>query len=130
MGDSVSCRMTVPNALVSLADAGKLRRPYLFGMMFDFWRYDEIRDQRGIGAKQAELPDFEDPATKGCLLAQLREAMDRPALCLDVHYHEDTDEPHIRAWNVWDPEDDWEGPRAPTEGEAIASALIAFAQAL
>lgn len=86
-------------------------------------------------------PDLSDPATRGCLLELLREASGKPSMLL-VPHREEGEEP-ITEWTVehlsdhvdWDDLDHFQPQppyivNAPTEGEAIAAALVAIVETL
>ena len=67
----------------------------------------------GLGEEM--LPDFSDPATRGCLLVLVREAWGDPTMYASEH------SPGRRPWRVWRPGD----PIAygDTEAEALVRAL-------
>jgi len=68
------------------------------------------------------LPDINHPATKGWLLHMLREAVEGHAFC-DLESTE-PDEWRVNA-DYLEMDGPWDFPTAPTEGEALAAALLA-----
>lgn len=74
--------MTLREALEHLWQSGKLRAPWLDGMRYkshlneyDMWWAPPIRLHQGsMDPPEKWEPDIDDPATVGCLLAQLEEA--------------------------------------------------------
>lgn len=104
--------MTLTAALLRLSAAGKLARARRPGMVVDGQR----ETLAGSLHPEAEI-DTTDPATQGCMLAQVREARDNP------HCHV---VPEDRSWFVYAPE---QGvlSAGDTEGEALAAALIRLA---
>lgn len=131
--------MTAAEALRVLHERGRIRSPWLPGMRLiagplDSYRWTETGWLWASGARSpADLdmhgePDLTDPATVGCLLALLREAVGpwtpegRAGATIEQSRH---------GWHVWVQT----GPgardqyQAWTEGGAIAAALIALAEA-
>lgn len=131
--------LTLPEALRRLHAAGRIASPWPAYLLLQCRQHpddpeDTMRLEPGTVPEWPGAHDFDvrtdDPATVGVLTALLREAMGRPTLCMDVHWG-NVDGRGISAhtrWCVGDPADDWEGPRAVTEGEAVAQALIRLAE--
>lgn len=122
--------VTLTDALAKLHAAGRIRSPWLPGMQFTSDNYAGVRriqdDRFGswpIPDDPTLAPGLADPATVGCLLALLREAEDYPCW---VRYDSVRD-PGAPRWTVVRKEGRADGH---TEGEAIAAALIALAEAL
>jgi hypothetical protein len=76
----------------------------------------------GKGFAGYEVPDINHPATKGWLLHMLREAVEGHAFC-DLESTE-PDEWRVNA-DYLEMDGPWDFPTAPTEGEALAAALLA-----
>lgn len=132
--------MTLSYAIRKLYAAGKLRRPYHPGMLY--WRepgwLPERLDERcpDAGELLTWEPVLDDHATRGCLLALLREAAADKGLF--VQYRGNLPAA-IPSWAVqpsgyssampgaWGEEP---LPAAHTEGEVIAAALVRLAEAL
>lgn len=147
--------MTITQALAALCAAGRIRTPWVEGMAFGGsdgwiyvgrvisvegerypyeWEYNGYLRSRAEGHDWYELPPeprcppivHADPATCGCLLALLREALQSPAV------HTISFEWPAALWTTAGELHDrreWDGPTAASEGEAIAAALIALAGA-
>ena len=74
----------------------------------------------GVGELSGALPDLNDPATRGCLLALIREAWVKPMLV--TYYHEWA--PHNEGWSVLcDHESGLPTDLYGTEAEALVVAL-------
>lgn len=125
--------VTTIEALRTLHEQGRIRSPWLAGMLFRTSLLDTVRRvdagwSWGSGAwSPPELTfdgelDLEDHATVGCLLALLREASKCPTL---APWADDPDDPGH--WECPSEDDSPELHLARTEGEAIAAALIALA---
>lgn len=144
--------MTSTEALQALQTAGRIRSPWLPGMLrihrypaeddhpagVITWRiartvgefcigYDPDTTDEELGVDSTE-PDLTDPATVGCLLALVREASG------DFAAHTTFDPGSLmtgaaRAWAVWVKTGSFARAcfAAPTEGEALAKALVALA---
>lgn len=124
--------MTLTDALRVLHEAGEIASPWMAGMatldedrilcsdhadglvFVDLGTAREWVDPAGLGQ-----PDPTDPATKGCLLALLREATGDPTMFVSPPSSGSED------WWVR-----WSHPfsTGPTDGDAIAAALIARAE--
>lgn len=89
-----------------------------FAKTFNNCGIDEYRE----GFWNLQLPDFRDPATRGCLLQLVREAWGEPHMyATTVHMY-----PKI-FWAVYRPPRVWQGPplSGPTEEAALVAALEA-----
>jgi hypothetical protein len=86
------------------------------GTWVAFERTTDGKRQYGISLDHA-LPDLNDPATLGCLLALVREAYDHPCAHAEAHEFED---PEKNFWLIWAGAESFE---ADTEVEALVKAL-------
>lgn len=85
----------------------------------------DVRCDSGAGGwdwSQHHTLDINHPATKGWLLHMLREAVEGHAFC-DLESTE-PDEWRVNA-DYLEMDGPWDFPTAPTEGEALAAALLA-----
>lgn len=132
--------MTLTEALAALQAAGKIKSAWLPGMLVKDSLGRTARKtgfqppeatlvgHRTMEASQAQ-PVLTDAATVGCLLALVREASGEPHAETGYEEGETVDGWCVRAG---DGEADWQLAQGdaylwPTEGEAIAAALIALA---
>lgn len=139
--------MTLTEALRALVKAGRIRSPWLTGMMVGVELPDRLicglritgrgrgRDDGLLYCAHTPVPlgavavpadgvvdvSVQDPATVGCLLALLREATGDPMACV-------MSSTVAAAWVVKARGVYMES--YTTEGEAIAAALVALAEAL
>ena len=116
--------MTLPLALARLHAAGRIKSPWLAGMLVrNFPWHKPFRVTENHNPTSDEwTPDLTDPATLGCLLALVREASG------DEYLHTI----FVRgSWWVmdgaWEPES---LASARSEGAALSAALIALAEGL
>lgn len=128
--------MTLTEALARLHAAGK---PSWLPWMLDT-QGDRIRsvesdgriecygDEPGKGCPPSGMwpPDLADPATRGALLDIAREAWGEPA----AYASTESTESDGADWGVFTSGDAIIVHRMPTEGDAIAAAIIAAAEAL
>lgn len=82
----------------------------------------------GVAFLTGATPDLTDPATVGCLLALLREASGE-VVCVQHRRVPSSVDPWVVTGPTSTPQPPWQGVAGPTEGEAIAAALIALAGA-
>jgi hypothetical protein len=137
--------VTLTEALAKLHEAGRIRSPWLPGMHTapEGWRVLYLDRDTGVAVTYRDGTDggllmvhpsrvasahidLTDPATVGCLLALLREASGDPEAVVGL----DSEEGKRGNWwtnssNEWARDHD-----GATEGDAIAAALIALAEAL
>lgn len=87
------------------------------------WAWDDPLRHHAQGIDDNDIPDITDPATKGCLLAELRRVSGDNFAKAKGHPRDDGNE----AWAVvWFDGDKFTlYPYAPTEGEALIRALCA-----
>jgi hypothetical protein len=125
--------MNLNEALRKLKAAGRIRSEWLPGMCYrsedgcSHWRPDEAHDP-GLqpGQDRHDHPDTSDPATVGCLMALLREASGADDEERDLEAYVEPRGPASARWMVIANCAAW--PKASTEGEAIAAALVQLAQ--
>ena len=87
------------------------------GLDGEHWVYKKDRHTLGFRIEEDGcLPDLDDPATKGCLLALVREAW--PGTYVVPHHRRDE-------WIAIMPAGPWPSP-GKTEGEALAYALLSL----
>lgn len=127
--------MTLTEALRALHEAGRIRSPWLPGMQLTVHTssvtVDRYRFLERI-SKHAKVDHVwvDDPATRGCLLALLREASGDQSLSPLRNGSRAAGLGGARAWRILTsdgvehPQGEW-----PTEGEAIAAAIVALAEA-
>lgn len=126
--------MTLTQALIKLQAAGKIQRIYHPGMLYftSSGLPERLDDSCPDVAELATwTPVVDDHATRGCLLALLREAAANPSIFIsragrgygwvavrvvDGGHSEATDE--------------WFGPVCATESAALVAALVQLAEAL
>ncbi len=89
-----------------------------------------VRGEEGVafaGADQ-DLPDLRDPATLGCVLALVRDALSDPALCI-ISYQLPRRRAHKVVWSVDATDQQWQQKHRlfdlPSEAEALVAALEA-----
>lgn len=81
------------------------------------WRWIQSPDQGGQFREWGYVPDLADAATKGVLLAMVREVWGDPTICVS----------HIVGVDVWDTNGPANNIDARTEGAALARAWLAGA---
>lgn len=125
--------LTLGQALRRLHEAGRIAHWHRDGMQYltsdGPWRPEPSDLDARWRPKPSESPDLEDAATRGCLLALLREATGDPLVCLLSH---------SRGWPLqvsWtcatgNPTKGSLGAVGDTEGHALAAALVAVAENL
>jgi hypothetical protein len=117
--------MTAVEALLKLAKSGRIKLPWRDGMNVTFdgigaHRINRWHDDGTLYIQKGWTPDLNDHATKGCLLALVREASgDSTVYC----------RPSAAGWYTAGYENDTLDnlPETPTEGAALVAALVAMA---